>query len=748
MLRLALRRRTEKFTYYVDQVNGLDTNDGLTPNRAFKTVAKVNTLTLSAGQSVGFRRGCTWRETLTVPSSGNSTSAVTFGAYGKGAKPRINAANVLTSWSNVAGTVYSKGSVTTEPRIVLYNGVRLNHSPLAHSTPNSDLVNETFEGAGTPASWTTSGSPAPNFDTAVSEAGSPAGWGSQCLKIAPGDDSAVYVRRDLGSNRSDVHVRFEFILTSTNLKLYNDYQEIFQALAGSFAATLKLGLQRTAAGPLRFLLGSNHNGSYNGYQGPAVYPNRKYVIELKWSATNTAWGWRVNGVPQINNADATLPVTTAEGTLTSTFANNIRYLYFGSFPATNPGYTMYFDNVQASATDWVGQALPANSWNWTSNTLQVNVGEDPGTGSLEAGTRDYPVSMSDKSYVTFKGLALHNANHSALNIDNSSHITCDGTDLIEGAFVGTNFGSAASDVCDYFTFRNGTARGFGSSGINIGVAPGINGSCNHAYIGHNTVSDNGWKYTQATSYLLGNSAGIKVWGGKNLGADPAPNADVVIEYNHISGSRDQWGDLSGDGIWCDQWGTGAVIRYNTLEDNDNWAIVVENMDDAVVYGNKCSGGLNGIGIYRNATGHTVAHNVVYGASRWGLAVFGDTGSEQTMDANTVQNNISVNNGTNFVAAWGGESSVGEQYTHNCYGAESANFTMYGLDTYQSTYAAFQTAYGALTSNIQADPLLTNPEAGEFSVSDASQCRNTGALIAGINDDFLGTAPDVGAVESA
>jgi hypothetical protein len=50
---------------YVDQTSGNDNNSGKTPAAAWKTIAKVNAATLTPYQQVGFKRGETWRETLT-----------------------------------------------------------------------------------------------------------------------------------------------------------------------------------------------------------------------------------------------------------------------------------------------------------------------------------------------------------------------------------------------------------------------------------------------------------------------------------------------------------------------------------------------------------------------------------------------------------------------------------------------------------------------------------------------------------
>ena len=86
-------------TYYVDATGGNDSNSGLTEALAWKTIAKVNASSFSAGDSILFKRGETWREQLTVPSSGSAGNPITFGAYGTGADPIISGADLVTTWT-------------------------------------------------------------------------------------------------------------------------------------------------------------------------------------------------------------------------------------------------------------------------------------------------------------------------------------------------------------------------------------------------------------------------------------------------------------------------------------------------------------------------------------------------------------------------------------------------------------------------------------------------------------------------
>ena len=87
--------------YYVSN-SGNDDNDGLSPDKAWKTVEKVNSTKFKPGDGVYFERGGLWRTELICDKG------VTYTAYGKGEKPRFygspeNGA-VPENWTLVDGT--------------------------------------------------------------------------------------------------------------------------------------------------------------------------------------------------------------------------------------------------------------------------------------------------------------------------------------------------------------------------------------------------------------------------------------------------------------------------------------------------------------------------------------------------------------------------------------------------------------------------------------------------------------------
>jgi hypothetical protein len=113
-------------TYYVDNclTVGNDLNNGTSPSTPWLTINKVNTSKFNPGDSILFESTCTWREQLTVPSSGSAGSPITFGAYGTGTVPMISGANLFTNWTLSSGSLYY-ASYSTAPNQVFEDGARL-----------------------------------------------------------------------------------------------------------------------------------------------------------------------------------------------------------------------------------------------------------------------------------------------------------------------------------------------------------------------------------------------------------------------------------------------------------------------------------------------------------------------------------------------------------------------------------------------------------------------------------------------
>lgn len=85
---------------------GSDAANGLTTSTPWLTIAKVVATPPSAGDTIFFKRGDTWRERLALPSSGTYANRIVYTGYGTGAKPIINGANVQTGWVSHGSNIW------------------------------------------------------------------------------------------------------------------------------------------------------------------------------------------------------------------------------------------------------------------------------------------------------------------------------------------------------------------------------------------------------------------------------------------------------------------------------------------------------------------------------------------------------------------------------------------------------------------------------------------------------------------
>ena len=81
-------------TYYVDAAAGSDSAAGTSTGTAWKTLAKVNATTFSAGDSILFHTGQSWAGQLHPLGSGASGSPITLSNYGGGALPLIDGSSL------------------------------------------------------------------------------------------------------------------------------------------------------------------------------------------------------------------------------------------------------------------------------------------------------------------------------------------------------------------------------------------------------------------------------------------------------------------------------------------------------------------------------------------------------------------------------------------------------------------------------------------------------------------------------
>ncbi len=102
--------------YYVDAVNGNDSNNGTSVSTAWKTITKVNNSmsSINAGMMLCFKRGQTHRGKLSFIKSGTSTSPIIIDAYGTGSAPVISGNVLVTNWTQHSGNIW-KATLSSAP---------------------------------------------------------------------------------------------------------------------------------------------------------------------------------------------------------------------------------------------------------------------------------------------------------------------------------------------------------------------------------------------------------------------------------------------------------------------------------------------------------------------------------------------------------------------------------------------------------------------------------------------------------
>jgi hypothetical protein len=105
---------TQARTFHVDAARGDDAQDGLKPETAWRSLARVNRASLAPGDRVLFRRGQTWRGQL-IPQSGAASGVITYGAFGEGIKPVLLgsvAADRAEDWQSAGEGIWVSSNQT------------------------------------------------------------------------------------------------------------------------------------------------------------------------------------------------------------------------------------------------------------------------------------------------------------------------------------------------------------------------------------------------------------------------------------------------------------------------------------------------------------------------------------------------------------------------------------------------------------------------------------------------------------
>jgi len=686
-------------TYYVDcNANGdAGAGTGTGAAVAWKTVAKVNASSFSAGDSVLFAKGCTWRETLTVPSSGSAGSPITFGAYGTGADPIFDGSNVITpgtswaadtswpttpdftDWTDVAGAYPTEYRNIIPASTFTTNGTKVRITVKAHSSASSTYdhvtigemaTGDVFDGAPTTIT----------FDTGNAGVVLSAGQ----TKLSDEIDYAFDKTKRYG-----VHISQATKSTSQGVNGYGMYYAFNDAQSATLDPTMDGG-------------DATHTGSLSN-------------LEI-YSSTANAWNSAVTTEPKI----------------------------------------VFFDGVRGTGVASKAVVNGARKWFWASNVLTVYGASDPDTlytsPGVEVGARDYGIRIggTTRSYITIQDVHLTRTNVDGFR----SNVTGTQAGLIiqrvtttsnrgHGMFFGQYH---ASEKTTGITVTGCTSYENGNSGISFDE------NLNTITISNNVVYHNNWGPELWT-------AGIKLFSAGDANDVLIEGNTVYGQYDGLaswpwSPGMGIWMDTLGTNVICRrnlvydnakvgimaELGTGYEVSYNVVYGNGSYNVTTDERDAGIL-------------IYRMLSGTKIYNNTVYD-NLVGIAVRGDLVNGAAVTSNNLIKNNIVTGSTywNISATFGGENSgargTGNVYVNNALGVEKAGMVEWGSGTSKATYAAWESAYGATTSSVQTDPLFLS--SSDFRLQDASPAQGAGVNVS-LTSDYAGTrvqgVPDIGAYET-
>jgi len=100
--------------WYVDNTGTGDT---------LATIAEVNALGSGGDDTIFFKRGCLWRETLTIPGSGTTGHYVVYTTYGTGDNPQILGSKTSTWTAEGHTNIWQSDVSLTNPQVSYYAAI-------------------------------------------------------------------------------------------------------------------------------------------------------------------------------------------------------------------------------------------------------------------------------------------------------------------------------------------------------------------------------------------------------------------------------------------------------------------------------------------------------------------------------------------------------------------------------------------------------------------------------------------------
>lgn len=695
--------------YYVDCNADGDAGAGTSTaaNVAWKTINKVNTSTFNAGDSILFNRGCTWREQLTMPSSGSSGSPITVSSYGTGAAPIISGSPLVSTFSVVSN---------------------------AHG--GTYCVNVTIDGS--------------NSDAGISQSFSLPGSTAMTLSI--------WAKSSAGG------AICQFVLThSPNRYLKTDgtWQDGFTstAVGGATWAQTSISFTTEGAGTYTFTTYRTGGAAGNSYYLDDISVNdgsTEYVVDggfENWTTSTNATSW--------TEAKAGSSTVTQDGPTsvwTAALTTEPTRVWFDGTLGTEVASAALCNS--ANKWYWASNVLYVYS-----TTDPDSAYTAPG---IEAATLSSGIITGMQDYITIDGFAFKRqtlesilvncwtvTSPTGIIVQNNTITDVDLYGILVGNTGGTfktpnNVTIQNNTITNYHRAYPGPGSGYTSGTITapaIYVAAGDGSGGDGITISGNTITSDitgqnanqyrdgiyittGDNLTITGNTITGSDHGIVVCGPETAGCYAETH---TISKNYVH-------DTADDGIWLQ--GTNATdskINYNLLVRNGDQGIATQ----------AC-----GAGSYGSIDNNTIISS--YECSALFIFGIGSTNFRNNIiyDYATHNSNADPTNG-NVVAAVclsTGTANLGTGTVDNNIYYKSGNSTpFYELTLTARTLTQWKGDMSKDASSVSADPLFINASAGDFRLRPSSPARNAGTDVS-LTTDYegrsvpKGSAPDIGAYE--
>jgi alpha-L-fucosidase len=358
-----------------------------------------------------------------------------------------------------------------------------------------------------------------------------------------------------------------------------------------------------------------------------------------------------------------------------------------------------------------------NEWHWQNDTLYYfpKDASKIETAKIEARTRLYGFNCSNKSHIEIENIHFV---WSSVNFSGANNCTLEGGSVwfptpffyYDNSWVRNKGGE------DGFSIDHWDGKGVHISGSNNIIknvyvtyswGDGISVGGTHNQVLNCLVENCNWSATDAAA-ISATGFGHKIKGNTLRTA-----ARSILVHRFCDSTDIKYNDLYNCGLTCDD--LGLTYSYHT---NGGKSEIAYNW----VHDNHASGTASGIYLDNYDSNYIVHHNVV-----WNCAYAIQTNKPAVN--HEIYNNT-VWNCANALWAWGREGTkVENQLVFNNLSDKPLNIG-----------TVFKT-------NLTTDnPMFVDPENDDFHLQEGSPAIDFGTAVPGINDGYVGIAPDAGAYE--